>query len=79
MLGMVAVNLSKELVEDAKRYAAVYHRSVPKQIEFWAKIAKNVEANPDLPYHFVRDILLALESDESEPYEFGTEMLNDPS
>lgn len=32
----VAMKLSDDLVEDAKTVAAAEHRSVPKQIEYWA-------------------------------------------
>lgn len=67
-----AVKLSDELVAEAKKHAKANCRSVPGQIEFWAKVGRNMEANPDLPYQFVVDILLALE-DDSEPteYKFG--------
>ncbi|MFZ9544348.1 MAG: TA system antitoxin ParD family protein, partial [Hylemonella sp.] len=45
----VALKLSDELVDDAKTYAAAEHRSVPKQIEYWARIGKAVLDNPDMP------------------------------
>ena len=38
----VAMKISDELVNDAKPYAAAEHRSVPKQIEYWARIGKAV-------------------------------------
>jgi hypothetical protein len=58
---MTTVNLSDTLVEEAKRYGHVYSRSTPKQIEYWARIGKIAEENPDLPYDFIKGILLALE------------------
>lgn len=58
------VKLSDSLIAEAKRYAEVYSRSVPKQIEHWSKIGKIVEENPDLPYDFIRSALLALEEVE---------------
>ena len=68
---MTTVNLSNDLVENAKRYAAAFSRSTPKQIEHWAKIGKIAEENPDLPYEFIQDILLALEdTEEATPFEF---------
>lgn len=68
---MTTVNLPDELVKEAKRYASVYSRSTPKQIEYWAKIGKLVEENPDLPPAFVHDILLAFqEKGEATPFEF---------
>lgn len=72
---MTTVKLSDTLVNEAKRYAAVYSRSVPKQIEHWAKIGKIMEENPDLPYDFIEQILIArqevADGDVSE-YRFGT-------
>lgn len=67
---MTTINLSDELVEEAKRYASVYSRSTPKQIEYWAKIGKIAEENPDLPYDFIKDVLLAME-EPSEPFDFS--------
>lgn len=68
---MTTINLSDELVTEAKRYAAAFSRSTPKQIEHWAKIGKLVEDNPGLPPAFIQDILLALQDPEpSAPFEF---------
>ena len=64
------IKLSDELINEAKRYAAVYSRSTPKQIEYWSRIGKIAEENPDLPYNFIKDILLALEED-TVPFEFS--------
>lgn len=68
---MTTVNLSDSLVANAKRYAAAFSRSTPKQIEHWAKIGKIAEENPDLSYEFIQDILLALEdTEDATPFEF---------
>lgn len=67
---MTTINLSDELVEKAKKYANVYNRSTPKQIEYWAKIGKTAEENPDLPYEFIKDVLLAI-SEEPIPFDFA--------
>jgi hypothetical protein len=32
---------------------------VPKQIEYWAKIGRIAEDNPDLPFSLINEILLA--------------------
>ena len=42
-----AIKLSDQLVADATKYANVFHRSPPKQIEHWATIGKLTEENPD--------------------------------
>jgi hypothetical protein len=55
-----ALKLSDELIDLAKPHAAAEHRSVPKQIEYWARLGKAVEDNPELPFHFIKDTLLAV-------------------
>ncbi len=54
-----SVKLSDELIKQARHYGDVYHRSTAKQIEYWSTIGKISEENPDLPYSFIKDILLA--------------------
>lgn len=44
------VKLADDLVEDAIRIAAVEHRSVPKQIEFYFRMALIAEENPELSF-----------------------------
>lgn len=56
-----AIKVSEELVASAKPYAAATHRSVTKQIEYWAKLGKAAEDNPDLPVNMILDILVSLE------------------
>ena len=46
----INVKLSESLVESAKRYGMIEHRSVPKQIEYWSQIGKIAAENPDLPF-----------------------------
>ena len=70
----VALKLSDELVEDAKPYAAAEHRSVPKQIEYWARIGKAVLENPDLPLRLIQDTILSREEVKAglaTPYQMG--------
>lgn len=54
-----SVRLSDALVKQAKVMGEVMSRSGAGQIEHWAKIGKIAEENPDLPYAFIRDSLLA--------------------
>ena len=58
---MTTVNLPDELVNDAKRHAKVENRSVPKQIAHCYKIGRIAQDNPDLPYEFIRDILIGMD------------------
>jgi ParD-like antitoxin of type II bacterial toxin-antitoxin system len=55
----VNVKLSEALVEQAKAYAQIEHRSVPQQIEYWSQIGKIAQENPDLPFAMIHDILIA--------------------
>ncbi len=66
----VAVKLPSEIVADAKKYAAVNNRSIPKQLTHWAEIGQIAEDNPDLPYQLIRDILIA-KSEETLPTGFS--------
>ena len=67
----INVKLSEVLVDQAKRHAAIQHRSVPKQIEFWSRIGKIAEENPDLPFTVIRDILIADQEEPIGEYTFG--------
>ena len=67
----INVKLSESLVESAKRYGTIEHRSVPKQIEYWSQIGKIAAENPDLPFSVIRDILIAYQEDPGGEYQFG--------
>ena len=69
-----AVKLSDELVVDAATHGKAQHRSTPRQIEYWARIGKIADENPDLTLGFVKDILIGLEEAETgdvTEYQFG--------
>lgn len=65
------VKLSDTLVDQAKHYGHVQHRSVPKQIEYWSQIGKIAEENPDLPFSMIREILIADLEEPVGEYEFN--------
>ena len=67
----INVKLSATLVDQAKRYASIQQRSLPKQIEFWTRIGNIAEENPDLPYSVIRDILIADQEEPVGEYKFG--------
>jgi hypothetical protein len=74
MMNGKSIKLSGDIILEANKYASVFSRSVPKQIEHWIKIGRVAEENPDLPYNFIKDILISLEEIKSEkpaPYQFG--------
>lgn len=67
----IALKLSDELIDLAKPHAVAQHRSVPKQIEYWARLGKAVEDNPDLPIQFIKGTLLAVaEADAGQLSEY---------
>ena len=70
--GLMAINvkLSEALVENAKRYGNIEHRSVPKQIEYWSQIGKIAAENPDLPFSVIREILIADQEKPVGEYKF---------
>lgn len=70
----VAMKLADDLVADAKAIAAAEHRSVPKQIEYWARIGKAVLENPELPLRMIQDMMVSaeeLKAGKVQPYQFG--------
>lgn len=58
---MTILKLSDELIELARSHAAEKHWSVTRQIEYWARLGKAVEDNPELPVKFIQDTLVAVE------------------
>jgi hypothetical protein len=66
-----AVRVSQELINEAKKFSRIDHRSVAGQIEHWARMGKCVEENPDLPYSLIKEILIGLdELDQGEKTEY---------
>lgn len=65
------VKLADHLVDDARRMAAIEHRSVPKQIEFYYQIARTAEQNPDLSFELIRELLKSKSEEPSGEYQFG--------
>ena len=69
-----AVRVSDKLVREARIYSKIGQRSLTGQIEYWAKIGKCAEKNPDLTYSLIKDILIGLvelEQGESSEFKFG--------
>jgi len=61
-----SVRLNDGFVTHARVHAEAESRSLPKQIEYWVKIGHIMINNPDLPYKFVRESLLATEEVKQE-------------
>jgi hypothetical protein len=67
----INVKLPEALVEQARLHGKVQHRSVPKQIEYWSRIGRAAEENPDLPFTMIRDIMIASQEEATEEYRLG--------
>lgn len=70
----MAVKLSDSIVSDAQVISKALNRSVAGQIEYWARIGKIAEENPDLTYDFIRNILIAqqeVKAGKLESYNFS--------
>lgn len=72
-MATASVRLDQELVDKAAIMGKALNRTPPKQIEHWAKIGEIMEDNPDLPYEFVKQAIIAKAEKEAgklEPYSF---------
>lgn len=68
-----SVKISDELAKKARIRSKVEKRSIAGQIEYWATAGEIVEDNPDLPYSFIKDVLIGKEQVKKKlltPYKF---------
>ncbi|WP_300443186.1 ParD-like family protein [Zoogloea sp.] len=68
MSATTSIRIDQTLYNQAKADAAVEHRTIAGQIEFWAKVGRAALDNPDLPVSFVAESLASM----SEPREDAT-------
>ena len=59
-MATASVRLDQDLVEKATIMGKALNRTMPKQIEHWAKIGEMMEDNADLPYEFVKQAIIYL-------------------
>ena len=64
------VRIEPDLYNRAKKEAAVEHRTIAGQIEFWAQVGRACIDNPELPVNFVIDSLASLETSEKDKKSF---------
>jgi hypothetical protein len=73
-MATASVRLDQDLIARAIITAKALSRTAPKQIEHWAKIGEMMEDNPDVPYEFVKQAIIAKaerEAEKLESYDFG--------
>ena len=68
----VPIRINETIYDEAKQAASAEFRTIPHQIEFWARIGKCALDNPELPVDFIKDLLIAKNTDRSlaEPFKF---------
>ncbi|MDR1174201.1 MAG: ParD-like family protein [Treponema sp.] len=68
-----AVRLPVEMIEDARKNGELHCRSTPKQIEYWYRLGKIAEENPDISMDFIKNSiegLDAIKNGDTEPFKF---------
>ena len=65
-----SIRINQDLYELAKQDAALEHRSIAGQIEFWARVGRAALDNHDLPVSFVAESLasMAEQREQSQPF-----------
>lgn len=68
----VPIRINETIYKAAKQVANAECRSIPGQIEFWAKVGRCALDNPELPTEFIKTLLISKESDRNlaEPFTF---------
>jgi hypothetical protein len=68
----IPIRIDEDIYNEAKKTARAEFRTIPNQIEFWAKIGKCALDNPDLPIEFVKELIVTKYQDRSlaEPFNF---------
>jgi len=64
------IRISDDLALNAKTRSQVEKRSMTSQVEYWAKIGKIAEDNPDMPFSFIKEILIAQEEAKTQKIEY---------
>jgi hypothetical protein len=64
------IRIDEGIYNAAKQVAQAECRSIPHQIEFWARIGKCALENPDLPVEFIKELLISKNQDRAlaEPF-----------
>lgn len=70
MSASISIHINQELYEQAKQDAALEHRSITGQIEFWAQLGRAAIDNPDLPISFIAESLESMREprEQSQPF-----------
>jgi hypothetical protein len=64
----ISLRIPWDLYDQARSDANGEHRTIPGQIEYWARVGRAALDNPDLPVSFIAEALASL----AEPRELAT-------
>ncbi len=56
----ISVRIPRQLYEQARTDAVSEHRTIPGQIEYWARVGRAAVDNPGLPVSFIAEALASL-------------------
>jgi hypothetical protein len=65
-----SIRIDQALYDQAKADAAVEHRTIAGQVEFWARVGRAALDNPDLPVSFVAESLASLSESREQATPF---------
>jgi len=65
----VSIRIDDAFYQEAKSQAKAEFRSIPNQVEYWARIGKIALENPELSIEAIQGLLVARHQ-EAEPFEF---------
>lgn len=72
-MNVTAIRLDEKIIRAAKIAAVAQNRSVPKQIEYWTRVGRIAQENPDWTFDVIQGILQGmadLDTGDVEPYAF---------
>lgn len=64
-----SIRINDAFYQEAKSQAKAELRSIPNQVEYWARIGKTAMENPELSIDAIKALLIARHQD-AEPFEF---------
>ena len=64
-----SIRINDDFYQEAKSQAQAELRSIPNQIEYWARIGRTALENPDLSIETIQKLIVA-KHESSEPFEF---------
>ncbi len=65
----ISIRVNENFYNLAKIQAKAELRTVPSQIEYWARIGRTAINNPELPINMIEKLLTA-KNEASEPFDF---------